>query len=59
MAWHDDKKINFLPKVLEQYPGNYNIVQKIMLFFYRFYQLPFTYKNIKKIFNYTMKIIIK
>jgi hypothetical protein len=61
LPWHGMmiKKINFLPKVLEQYPGNYNIVQKIMLFFYRFYQLPFTYKNIKKIFNYTMKIIIK
>ena len=45
LPWHGIiiKKINFLPRFLEEYPGNYNIFKKIMLIFFRFYANPFIY----------------
>lgn len=51
LPWHGIiiKKIKFLPKILEKYPENYNILQKIILLFYRFYSDPLRY--LKKLIN--------
>ena len=56
LPWHGItvKKINYLPKFLEQYRGNYNIFKRIMFLLFFFYQNPFKYlkcKYIKKLLN--------
>jgi hypothetical protein len=56
LPWHGItiKKINYLPKFLEQYPSNYNIFQRKILLLFRFYQNPFKYfkfKFLKKFLN--------
>jgi hypothetical protein len=45
LAWHNItiKKIKILPKILNMYPGNYNIFQKILLRFFKFFRNPIEY----------------
>lgn len=49
LPWHGITidKINYLPKFLEQYPGNYNIFKRKMLSFFCFYRSPFKYFKYK------------
>ena len=45
LAWHNItvEKIKILPKILNMYPGNYNIFQKILLRFFKFIRNPIKY----------------
>jgi hypothetical protein len=56
LIWHKltVKKIKILPKILNVYPGNYNIFQKILFKFFKFYLNPIKY--ISKLKSY-LKIL--
>ena len=45
LTWHGItvKKIKILPKILNMYPGNFNIYQKILLIFFIFFRNPIEY----------------
>jgi hypothetical protein len=45
LKWHGItvEKIKILPKILNMYPGNYNIFQKILLTFFIFFNNPIKY----------------
>lgn len=45
LTWHGlkIKKINVLPKILNQFPGNYNFFKKMLLILFLFYKDPLKY----------------
>jgi hypothetical protein len=58
LVWHQVtvEKIKILPKILNMYPGNYNIFQKILLRFFKFFLNPIKYFSkykyyLKKLFT--------
>jgi hypothetical protein len=59
LTWHGlkIKKINVLPEILCQFPGNYNLLKKILLILFLFYKDPFKYLKQPK--KYAKKILIR
>jgi len=57
LIWHGItvKKIKILPKILNMYPGNYNIFQKILLTFFIFFINPIKYLSKPK---YYLRILL-
>jgi hypothetical protein len=52
LTWHglEIKKINVLPKILNQYPGNYNLFKKILIILFLFYKNPIKYLKSPRIY---------
>ena len=52
LIWHGIivNKIQILPKILNVYPGNYNIFQKILLIFFLFFSNPIKYLSKSKFY---------
>jgi len=59
LIWHGItvKKIKILPKILNIYPGNYNLFQKILLIFFLFFLNPIEYLSKPK--YYLKKLFFK
>jgi hypothetical protein len=57
LTWHGlkVKKINVLPKILNQFPGNYNLLKKMLLILFLFYKDPLKYLQSPK--KYSIKLL--